>query len=77
MPDDMQSCCDEDSPGEYKPSVFYYRKALRNSSYHERAVKVGLVVCHELELLKTWVCEQGMMPPKWLVMDEEAKEKGW
>jgi hypothetical protein len=61
----------------YKPSVYYFRKALRESSSQEGAIVVGLVVCHELEQLKAWVREQGMIPPKWLVLGEEADEKGW
>jgi len=36
-----------------------------------------LVVCHELEELKGWVREQGMIPPKWIVDPQEAEEKGW
>lgn len=66
----------ESSPS-YKPSVFYFRRALRESGSHERAITVGLIVCSELEELKAWVREQGMYPPKWIVMDEEADEKGW
>lgn len=63
--------------GEHRPSVFYFRKALRDSGSHEHAIVVGLNVCNELEQLKAWVREQGMIPPKWIAMDEEANEKGW
>ena len=61
----------------YKPSVYYFRKALRESRSHERAVVVGLIVCHELELLKEWVRSKGLIPPKTIVLEEEADEKGW
>lgn len=61
----------------YKPSVYYFRKSLREAETRERAVTVGLIVCHELEQLKAWVREQGMIPPKWIVDNEEAAEKGW
>lgn len=66
-----------ENPASYKPSVYYFRKALRESRSRERAVVVGLIVCHELEQLKAWVRERGLIPPKWIVSDEEAYEKGW
>jgi hypothetical protein len=65
------------STSSYKPSVYYFRKALREANSRERAVAVGLIVCHELEQLKAWVREHGMIPPKWLVDPSEAKDKGW
>lgn len=61
----------------YKPAVFYFRRALRESTSHDRAIVVGLVVCHELEQLKAWVREQGMIPPKWMADPDEVAEKGW
>ena len=71
------SCLDEQDTSDYKPSVFYYRRDLRSAQTVERAIAVGLVVCHELEQLKAWVVEQGFVPPKWIVSPAEAKEKGW
>jgi hypothetical protein len=65
------------TPASYKPSVYYFRKALRESSSHERAIVVGLIVCHELEELKQWVRDHGMIPPKKFIMPEEAEEKDW
>jgi hypothetical protein len=67
----------EDEFPSYRPSVFYFRKALRESQSHERSIVVGLVICHELEQLKAWVREQGLIPPKWVVDPQEAQEKGW
>ena len=66
----------ETSPS-YKPSVFYFRRALRCSDSHQSAIEVGLVVCSELEMLKQWVRDQGMIPPKFVVHPSEAQEKGW
>jgi hypothetical protein len=65
------------STSSYKPSVYYFRKALREANSKDRAMAVGLIVCHELEQLKAWVREQGLIPPKVAVMPEEADEKGW
>ena len=67
----------QDNCPSYKPSVYYFRKALRESETRERAVTVGLIVCHELEQLKGWIRERGMIPPKWIVDPLEAEEKGW
>lgn len=65
---------DEITP--YKPSVFYFRKALREADSIERAVVVGLIVCAELEQLKAWVRERGLIPPRWICCPEEAEDKG-
>ncbi len=62
---------------DYKPSVFYYRRAIRAAKTKAQAQAEGLAVCTELERLKEWVRDQGLMPPKWLVTVEEAEEKGW
>lgn len=62
---------------EYKPSVFYYRRAIRAAKTKAQAQSVGLGVCLELERLKEWVRAHGMVPPKWTVDPLEAEEKGW
>jgi hypothetical protein len=61
----------------YMPSVFFFRRSLRASATHEQAVAIGLTVCTELEHLKAWVRERGMIPPKWMTDNGEAAEKGW
>lgn len=53
------------------------RDALRQSGSHAQAILLGLFVCHELEQLKAFVREAGLIPPKWIVAPEEAEEKGW
>jgi hypothetical protein len=65
------------TPVSYKPGVFYFRKALRESDSCERAVEVGLVVCAELERTRNWIREQGLPVPKWIVDPQEAAAKGW
>ena len=60
----------------YMPSVFYFRKALRDAVTKDRAITIGLVVCAEHERLRAWVREQGMFPPKWVVDPQEAADKG-
>jgi hypothetical protein len=61
----------------YKPSAYYYRTALRNADTKADAQDVGYAAVSELEHLKEWVREQGMIPPKWNVLAEEARDKGW
>lgn len=61
----------------YKPSAFYYRRALRGTKDPKKVREIGLAVVEELERLKAWVSDQGLIPPKWQVMPEEAEEKGW
>lgn len=40
-----------------------------------RALGLGLVA--EYEALRQWVRAQGMIPPKFKVLQIEAREKGW
>jgi len=61
----------------YKPSGYYFRREIRNAKTLLRAQQVGLAAVDELERLKAWVREQGMIPPKWRVLKEEIRDKGW
>lgn len=61
----------------YKPSAWYFRRALRTTDDTEELRRIGLTLVSELEELKAWVRDQGMIPPKWNVPVEEAQEKGW
>jgi hypothetical protein len=61
----------------YKPSAFYFRRALRNAPDKRSAIIVGLAVTDEYERLRAWVREQGLLPPKWRVLKEELRDKGW
>jgi hypothetical protein len=61
----------------YKPSAYYYRRELREAHTVKRAQAVGLAAVDDLERLKAWVREQGLIPPKWRVLREEARDKGW
>lgn len=46
----------------YKPSVWYFRKSLRESESRQKAVTVSLVVCCELEQLRVWAGDKGATP---------------
>lgn len=61
----------------YKPSAWYLRKAIRSAKTIEEAQTTGLLAVRELEKLKEWVRNRGVIPPKWEVTEEEAREKGW
>lgn len=61
----------------YKPSAWYFREALRNAQTRDEALEVGLQVVLEVEALKEWIRDRGMIPPKSFIMESEAREKGW
>lgn len=61
----------------YRPSGFYYRRALRRTRNADELRAIGLAVVAEHERLKEWVRELGYIPPKWTVHPEEAADKGW
>ena len=61
----------------YRPSVYYFRRALREAQTVERAVTVGLIACHELEQLRAWIASEGLVPPQWIVDPQEAWDNGW
>ena len=61
----------------YKPSSYYYRQAIRGARSVEQSRAIGLHIVSEYERLREWVREQGLIPPKWEVDPEEAKDKGW
>lgn len=67
----------QSKPLSYCPSVWYFRKALRESYTRDRALVIGLALCSELEQLKSWIRAQGLIPPKHCVMPAEARAKGW
>ncbi len=46
----------------YKPSVFYFRKALDESRTTAEAIKTALIVCAEFEYLRQWSMERGVLP---------------
>lgn len=67
--------CDQLS---YRPSGYYYRRALRRTNNAEELRAIGLAVVSEHERLKAWVRDElGCIPPKWTVHPEEAAEKDW
>lgn len=64
-------------PISYKPSGYYYRRALRQTNNPDELRAIGLAIVAEQERLKEWVRELGYIPPKWTVPREEAEEKQW
>lgn len=61
----------------YKPSAWYFREALRNARTREEAMEVGLQVVLEVEMLKEFIRDNGMIPPKSYILESEADDKGW
>ena len=46
----------------HKPSVFYFRRELREASTRERAMTVALILLSEYSQLRAWSGEQGIIP---------------
>lgn len=68
---------DPDPLTSYRPSCYYFRREIRNARTKLRSQCVGLAAVDELERLKEWIRAQGMIPPKWKVLREELRDKGW
>lgn len=64
-------------PVSYRPSAYYYRQALRKAKTVGQMRALGLGLVAEYEALREWVRAQGMIPPKFKVLQIEAREKGW
>jgi hypothetical protein len=62
-------------PLSYRPSAFYFRKALNEAKTVSDAQVIGHQVIRELEMLKAWVREQGLIPPRQFILSAEAQEK--
>lgn len=65
------------APLSYRPSAFYFRKALREAKTTEQARALGMTLCAELEDLKAWVRSQGLIPPRFRATAGEATDKSW
>lgn len=59
-----------------RPSVFYLRKALRETGDPEELRRIGLHCVSEYEMLRAWIRERGMVPPKFYISKAEAIAKG-
>lgn len=61
----------------YKPSGFYFRRALRESNDPARLREIGHTLVLEVEHLRSYIRGLGLVPPKLNVMESEAVDKGW
>lgn len=61
----------------YKPSVWYFRKALREAQTLQEARDVGLMLCRAYQYEREWIRKQGLIPPKHLYLEQEGADKGW
>lgn len=59
----------------YRPSGYYFRKALRAAASQAEAETLCLKVIDEHELLREWCREHGMIPPKWFITPDERAAK--
>ncbi len=64
-------------PATFKPSAWYFRRALRNAISREDAIEIGLQAVLEIETLKEFIRQHGLLPPKVYILSSEAEEKGF
>ena len=64
-----------EKPLSYKPSAYYFRKALREAESVEELRELGLGVVSELEMLKEWVRGHHLVPPRWHITPSERAAK--
>lgn len=60
----------------YRPSAFYWRRAIRNADKNGLR-QIALALVSELEIHKAFIREQGWIPPKDKVHPDEMREKDW
>ena len=59
-----------------RPSAFYMRAALRKAKSTTELRAIGLHCVLEYERLREWVRGQGLIPPKFEVLESEGEAKG-
>jgi hypothetical protein len=59
----------------FKPSAYYFRKALQQSQTLDECREIGRQAVRELEHLKEWVRARGLIPPRRYVLSTEVEEK--
>ena len=70
----------ENDPISYKPSAWYYRDGMRSAADRKEVqelLEIGLQAVMEIENLRAFIRERGIIPPKDFVLEAEARDKGW
>jgi hypothetical protein len=60
----------------YRPSSFYYRDAIRRAQSLEECQTLALQAVKEIEHLKEWARELGLVPPRRFILSTEVEDKG-
>ena len=61
----------------YQPSVYFFREALRETSDPAELRRIGFLLCAAYEEEREWIRAQGLIPPKRIILESEARAKGW
>jgi predicted nucleotidyltransferase len=61
----------------YRPSVWYFRQALRKSKDMDEVRDIGFLLCTAYEREREWIRNLGLIPPKQVMLEEEVRAKGW
>ncbi|MFA6288073.1 MAG: hypothetical protein WC661_11875 [Opitutaceae bacterium] len=67
----------ETVPASFRPSAFYWRRAIRATRSPKELSDMALALVTELEVHKAYIWELGYIPPKSTVHPDEMREKGW
>ena len=59
----------------YKPSTFYFREAIRSARRRAEVADLALHLVREHEMLREWVRDHGLVPPKWFISPLERSVK--
>lgn len=60
-----------------KPSTFYFRRAIRGADNLEEIRELALMLCLSIDLERQWIRDQGLIPPKQVMLEAELIEKSW
>lgn len=62
---------------DYRPSAYYFRSELYAARTRAEVLEIALQAVMEMENLRAFIRENGLIPPKQYVLCREAQEKGW
>lgn len=59
----------------FKPTEFYFRRAIRDAKTKREAQIVGYALVDEYERLRSWLLDNGVPPPEWRVLKAELRDR--
>ena len=59
----------------YQPTAHYYRQQIRTAKTKADVAAVAFALVIEIERHKEWIRAQGLIPPRWLVMQNDPRSQ--